>query len=117
MMTSKNPGRFGVYGFRNRTDHSYKGLAIATSESVTEKTIWDILARYGKKSIVVGVPPAYPPKKINGIMTGCFLTPDENSSYTYPAGVKDEINKEVGEYILDVRIFRTDDKERLLKHG
>ena len=27
MMTGKDPGTLGVYGFRNRRDHSYDGLA------------------------------------------------------------------------------------------
>src|SRR6478736_4146592 len=29
MMSSKTPGDLGVYGFRNRSDHSYDGLFIA----------------------------------------------------------------------------------------
>ena len=30
-MTGKTPGQLGIYGFRNRKDHSYDGLSIATS--------------------------------------------------------------------------------------
>ena len=40
MVTGKSPGRLGIYGFRNRTDHSYEGLSIATSYAVREKAIW-----------------------------------------------------------------------------
>ena len=29
MSTSQDPGSLGVYGFRNRTDHSYAGLGFA----------------------------------------------------------------------------------------
>ena len=29
MMSSKSPGRLGVYGFRNRADHSYDRYSIA----------------------------------------------------------------------------------------
>ena len=29
LATSQDPGSLGVYGFRNRTDHSYSGLGIA----------------------------------------------------------------------------------------
>ena len=31
MTTSQDPGTLGVYGFRNRADHSYDGLKIATA--------------------------------------------------------------------------------------
>ncbi|MGB2705440.1 MAG: alkaline phosphatase family protein [Candidatus Omnitrophota bacterium] len=115
MVSSKNPGRLGIYGFRNRFDHSYEKLRIATSLSVKENSIWDIIAKRGKKSVVLGVPPSYPPKAINGIMVGCFLTPDNDSDYTYPRQLKAEIEKDFGKYIIDVKNFRTDEKERLLK--
>jgi predicted AlkP superfamily phosphohydrolase/phosphomutase len=35
-MTGKTPGQLGIYGFRNRKDTSYEGLAIATSLAVKE---------------------------------------------------------------------------------
>lgn len=115
MVTSKDPGRLGIYGFRNRSDHSYEKLEIATSRQVKEDAIWDILSRAGKKSVAIAVPPSYPPKPVNGAMVGCFLTPDLNSDYTYPKGLKAEIKKEFGEYLIDVRDFRTDNKAKLLK--
>ncbi|HEX2294438.1 MAG TPA: alkaline phosphatase family protein, partial [Actinomycetota bacterium] len=31
MMTSKDPGTLGIYGFRNRKDNTYDGLSFATS--------------------------------------------------------------------------------------
>ncbi len=61
LATSQDPGSLGVYGFRNRTDHSYSGLGIASSRSITEPAIWDHIAREGKRSIIVGVPPGIPP--------------------------------------------------------
>ena len=33
-MTGKDPGELGIYGFRNRANHSYEGLAFATSGAV-----------------------------------------------------------------------------------
>ena len=73
--TSKDPGELGIYGFRNRADHSYTAMEIADSSRVTEPTVWDILARYGKRSVTVAIPPAFPPRPINGCSVGCFLTP------------------------------------------
>jgi predicted AlkP superfamily phosphohydrolase/phosphomutase len=114
MSTSQDPGSLGVYGFRNRTDHSYAGLGIVNSKSIQELAIWDQVAREGKRSVIIGVPPSYPPRKVNGICVGCFLTPDTRTDiYTHPAGVKDEITALVGDYPVDVKGFRTDRKDWL----
>jgi predicted AlkP superfamily phosphohydrolase/phosphomutase len=115
MMTSQDPGQLGFYGFRNRRDHSYDGLFFANSQAVRVDAAWDVLGRAGKQVIVVGVPPSYPPKAVNGNLISCFLTPDADSEFTYPASLKGEIIKELGEYIIDVGDFRTDDKDYLLE--
>ena len=114
MCTSQDPGSLGVYGFRNRVDHSYEKLAFANSASIKALAIWDQLAREGKKSIIVGVPPNFPPRKINGISIGCFLTPDPaKDEFTHPASIKSKLNELVGEYPVDVKNFRTDRKDWL----
>ncbi len=116
MTTSQDPGSLGVYGFRNRSDHSYDKLSFANSASIKVPAIWDHLAREGKKSIIVGVPPNYPPRRVNGISIGCFLTPDTvKNDFTHPPDIKSKINALVGEYPTDVKNFRTDDKDRLKK--
>ena len=115
MTSSRSPGALGIYGFRNRRDHSYDGLAIADSRAVRAPRVWDILSKRERSVIVIGVPPTYPVNQVNGVMISCFLTPDtERSQYTYPAELKDEIEGIVGRYMVDVDDFRTSDKERLL---
>jgi predicted AlkP superfamily phosphohydrolase/phosphomutase len=114
MATGQDPGTLGVYGFRNRTDHSYSGLAVADSRSITELAVWDQVAREGGKSVVIGVPPGYPPRKVNGVFVGCFMTPDTSRCvYTHPASAAEEIRRVVGDYPVDVKDFRTHDKARL----
>jgi len=114
MCTSQDPGSLGVYGFRNRVNYSYDKLAVANSASIKGLAIWDQLAREGKRSIIVGVPPNYPPRRINGISIGCFLTPDTaKNEFTYPASFKTKIQELVGEYPVDVKDFRTDRKDWL----
>ncbi len=115
MMTSKNPGKLGFYGFRNRANYSYDEMFYANSLAVKEPTVWDLLGKAGKKSVVVGVPQTYPPKPVTGCLIGCFLTPDTDSDFTYPSELKEELWKNVGEYIIDVKDFRTDDKINLIK--
>jgi len=114
MSTSQDPGSLGVYGFRNRADHSYDGFQIVNSRSIRKLAIWDQVAMEGNRSVIIGVPPSFPPRKINGICVGCFLTPDtENDVYTHPPHIGDEIRELVGEYPVDVKGFRTDDKDWL----
>jgi predicted AlkP superfamily phosphohydrolase/phosphomutase len=115
MMSSQTPGDLGVYGFRNRTDHSYDGLAIATSAAIREPRLWDLATRAGKPSIVLGVPGTYPPRPLNGVMVSCFLTPSRDSQYTYPATLRNEVERAVGEYLFDCDNFRTEDKDDLLR--
>lgn len=115
MMSSKDPGQLGIYGFRNRSAYTYDGLSIANSSAVHEDTVWDILGRQGKKSVLIGVPPTYPPKPINGHLVTCFLTPSvDDNQYTYPAELKYEIERLVGRYMVDVENFRSEKKDDIL---
>jgi len=115
MTSSRSPGALGFYGFRNRRDHSYDGLAFADSRAVRVPRVWDVLSTRGRDVVVLGVPQTYPPSRVNGAMVSCFLTPDTRTSrYTYPEELKDEIEQVVGRYMVDVEDFRSDDKERLL---
>lgn len=116
MMTGKDPGQLGFYGFKNRTDYSYQELGFANSKAIKHKTIWDILSKNGKKSILIGVPQTYPPKPLNGYMVTCFLTPSIDNQYTFPSDFRYEVEKIVGKYIIDVDNFRTDDKKSLLQN-
>jgi predicted AlkP superfamily phosphohydrolase/phosphomutase len=114
LSTGQDPGTLGVYGFRNRADHSYDGLSVVNSRSINELAIWDQVAREGRKSVVIGVPPNFPPRKINGVSVGCFLTPDSSRGvYTHPPEIGGEIAALVGDYPVDVKGFRTDDKAKL----
>jgi predicted AlkP superfamily phosphohydrolase/phosphomutase len=117
MSCSQDPGSLGVYGFRNRADHSYDKLNFANSTSIKAPAMWDYLAQQGKRSIIIGVPPNYPPRRVNGISIGCFLTPDTvKNEFVHPAATKARITQMAGgEYPADAKNFRTDDKQRL-KH-
>jgi predicted AlkP superfamily phosphohydrolase/phosphomutase len=110
MATSQDPGSLGVYGFRNRTNYSYDGLGVVTSQSITAPAIWDYFGTSGQV-VVVGVPPGYPPRQVNGVSIGCFLTPDPTrTQFTHPADLKQTLRELVGDYPVDVGGFRTNDK-------
>jgi predicted AlkP superfamily phosphohydrolase/phosphomutase len=109
-MTGKTPGELGIYGFRNRKDASYEGLAIAHSGSITAPAVWDTLGAHGKSSLLIGVPPGFPPpREFPGWRVGCFLTPPSADHYAYPHQLEVEIEEELGgkgEYIFDIPNFR-----------
>lgn len=110
MVTGKTPGELGLYGFRHRRGNSYKDIWIAHSLMVKEKAVWDYLGERGYKSVLVGIPPSYPPKEVNGWLISCFITPDSSVNYTYPPELKSEIERLVGDYIFDI-VFRKEDRD------
>lgn len=117
-MTGKTPGQLGIYGFRNRKDNTYDGLSIATAGAVTEPTVWDRLGDVGKKSLLIGVPPSYPPLPIEGWRVGCFLTPPSAPKIASPDSIQGEIEEVLGPdepYIFDIPNFRQAGMERVMK--
>lgn len=115
MLSGRDPGELGIYGFRNRADHSYDNMFIATSGAVRERRIWDYLSQAGRQSMIMGVPQTYPTKPILGNLVSGFLTPDTGSNFTFPSTLRNEVLQVVPDYDFDVRNFRTDRKDWLLE--
>ena len=113
MATGKTPGELGLSGFRHRKRNSYNDIWIAHSLTVKEKAVWDYLGKRGYKSVLVGIPPSYPPKKINGWLISCFITPDSSVNYTHPPELRSEVENIVGEYLFDV-VFRKEDRDAVI---
>jgi predicted AlkP superfamily phosphohydrolase/phosphomutase len=114
MTTGKDAGRLGLYGFRHRTGYSYDKMWIATSQAFRERAIWDVVGDHGGPCCLVSIPPSYPPRKVPGHLISCFITPDNEKEYTYPAGLRQEIESQFGPYMFDV-VFRTEDRDQILK--
>ncbi|MBI4551453.1 MAG: alkaline phosphatase family protein, partial [Candidatus Latescibacteria bacterium] len=126
MTSGKDPGVLGIYGFRNRADYSYDRMTIATGAAVQEPRVWDVLSQAGKRVVTIGIPGTYPPRPVNGAQVGCFLTPQTvrtddqgrtvSTVFTYPPELSQRVNEWAGgEYLVDVKQFRTDEKESLLR--
>src|SRR5512146_33683 len=43
MMTGRDPGELGIYGFRNRRDRDYHAMAISDGRAVKFPRLWDML--------------------------------------------------------------------------
>jgi predicted AlkP superfamily phosphohydrolase/phosphomutase len=115
MMTSKSPGELGIYGWRQRKGFSYNEAWLANSLSIKEPRVWDLLAKQGKKVCLIGIPPSYPPIKVNGSLISCSLTPKNNKDFTYPPQLASEIENLVdGNYLFDIS-FRIKDRDEALK--
>jgi len=114
MTTGKDAGRLGLYGFRHRTGYSYDKMWIATAQAFKERAIWDVIGDHGGQSCLVSIPPSYPPRQVPGHLISCFLTPDSQKEYTYPAGLRPELESRFGPYLFDV-VFRTEDRDAILK--
>lgn len=115
MMSSRDPGVLGVYGFRNRGDYSYGQMMVANAASIKVKRVWDYLTDRGKLSVVIGVPQTYPVRPLNGHLVSCFLTPGTESAFAYPAIFKQEVLQIAPDYRFDVKDFRTIDRAHLLQ--
>ena len=113
MVTGKTPGELGLYGFRHRKPGSYNEFYIASSHSIKDPAIWNLVEQRGGRSIIVGVPPSYPPKPVKGWLITDFITLSK-TNYTWPPELKAEVEGLVGEYIFDAE-FRTLDRERIIK--
>jgi predicted AlkP superfamily phosphohydrolase/phosphomutase len=116
-MTGKTPGQLGIYGFRNRKDTTYGGLSLATSASVKEPAVWDVLGQAGRKSLLIGVPPGYPPRPVEGWRISCFLTPPSAEKFTHPTELAAEVQEELGDepYIFDIPNFREQGEDFVLQ--
>lgn len=117
MMSSRDPGQLGVYGFRNRGSHDYGNMVVANAEAIRVPRLWNLLGDAGLHVGVIGVPQTYPVRPVNGELVSCFLTPSARSSFTHPPGLKDDIASWIeGEFLLDVPDFRSEDKAAILRN-
>jgi adenylyl-sulfate kinase len=116
MTTGKDPGELGLYGFRNRLSHDFVEMATVNSTHVSAPRVWSYLEEEGFRSILLGIPQTYPAQPHNGITVSDFLAPGLDSRFTHPQDLVHELNRMAGgEYMTDVKDFRTREKDRLLK--
>jgi predicted AlkP superfamily phosphohydrolase/phosphomutase len=102
MVSGRDPGELGIYGFRDREVGSRR-LRTVTADDVREPRVWDVLGRAGKRSSVMYVPPTWPPRAIeNGEMVSCLLTPGPDAEHTHPRSLAGELARDCGPHVPDV---------------
>lgn len=112
MVSGRDPGELGLYGFRNRVEGE-RGLRVATAREVRVKRLWDWLGDHGKQVSVLFVPLTSPPSPVRGQMVSGFLWPGEPTPWCYPRALEAELTERFGPYRADVENFRSDDLQRI----
>lgn len=108
--TGTQNGKFGLYGFYQRAAGSY-ALEYINAAHRQAPTLWRILSDRGKQSVVVNVPLTWPVEPLEGALVSGLMTPGLNSQFTYPASLQAELQRALGEYIIDVDIERGETAE------
>ncbi|MBE9113316.1 alkaline phosphatase family protein [Nodosilinea sp. LEGE 07298] len=116
MMTGRDPGELGIYGFRNRRDRDYHSMSISDGRAVKFPRLWDILGEAGWTVAALSVPGTSPPYPVNGSLVSCFLTPSPEVPFTHPPELDEQITVWMPDFMLDVPNFRSDEKERILEN-
>jgi predicted AlkP superfamily phosphohydrolase/phosphomutase len=116
MMSGRDPGELGIYGFRNRGDRTYRNLTISDGRAVRVPRLWDWMGEAGWKVVVISVPGTSPPPSVNGSLVSCFLTPNREVPHTHPPELADQITDWLPDFMLDVPHFRSEEKERILRN-
>lgn len=115
IVTGCNLGKHGIYGFEC-IDTLETNLINSRYRKVP--AFWNYLTDIGLNSIVINVPVSYPPDKINGVMITGLLTPSKELQYTYPANLKNRLNKnDLGEYELESIWLEDYPRSHLSKHA
>ena len=116
MMSGRDPGELGIYGFRNRANRGYQKMAVADGRAVNIPRLWDLLGDAGWQVAVISVPGTSPPYPVKGQLVSCFLTPNREVPHTHPPELADQISQWFSDFMLDVPQFRSNDKDRILKN-
>jgi predicted AlkP superfamily phosphohydrolase/phosphomutase len=98
-MTGKNPGAHGLYDFMQRKRGSYDLTPVSVRDR-DGKALWDLLGDAGKRVIVMNVPVTWPPQPVKGLLITGMLTPRNADNFTYPRELAQELQREIGEYIV-----------------
>jgi predicted AlkP superfamily phosphohydrolase/phosphomutase len=113
MVSGRDPGELGMYGFRRRVAGSYE-LAISDARDVAVPRVWDVLGAAGKRVAVLYVPPSSPPREVHGQLVSCFLTPSPDAPHTHPPELAAHLAARFGPHAPDVGELRAGEPAELL---
>ena len=74
-MTGQDPGAHGIFGFVDLKPGGYD-IRFPSYKDVKAPTIWERLAKHGKRSIVINQPATYPARPVDGALISGFVAID-----------------------------------------
>ncbi len=101
-VTGVNPGKHGIFWSLIRTDGLAYPLRLMNSFDIQAETLWTLLGNQGYQMGVINVPTEYPPTPVNGFVVCGAMTPREETDFTYPKELRNEILGIVPDYKCEV---------------
>ena len=98
-LTGVNPGKHGLVDFVYPGADSYK-VSMINAASRRTRSLWNWLNDAGYKVGLLGIPTTYPTEPVDGFMISGFLAPGPDSEWAYPPELKQELQAELGEFML-----------------
>jgi len=108
IITGKNPGEHGVYGFTSLIKGTYT-LSFYHFKSLKAPTFWQ--RDMSKKYVIVNVPSTYPAQEINGLLISGFVSPDLEKA-VYPPSFLEKLKNL--NYKIDIDSEKGHKSQRLL---
>ena len=97
LYTGVNPGRHGVF---DRVVFDGHDWSPATFADVREHTLWELLDRRGRSSVVVNVPMTAPPQPFDGALVSGWGGPDHPACH--PEGLLGDLDDVPDDYLVYV---------------
>ncbi len=88
--TGCNPGKHGAFDFVFPQPGGYD-IGVINVKVRGVPPFWKSIEEAGGQVGLMSVPITYPPQPINGFTVNGFLVPNEQSAYTYPPELKEEL--------------------------
>jgi predicted AlkP superfamily phosphohydrolase/phosphomutase len=101
-MTGKNPGKHGLFDFVEPMADG-RGFRFTNASCRRGQTLWGYLSRQGRRVGVMNVPMTYPPESVNGYLLSGLDTPNEDSPFSHPAVLREELRAQALPYRIDVQ--------------
>lgn len=102
-VTGLNAGKHGIFDFIRPIPGSYK-VQFTNASLRDGKSLWKAVGEYGLKVGIMNVPMTYPPEPVNGFLISGMDAPGVNSNFVYPAELLNELESNIGGYILEAGV-------------
>jgi predicted AlkP superfamily phosphohydrolase/phosphomutase len=99
-MTGKNPGKHGVYSFRETAAARYESGPLVSANLLQARTLWEIVGEAGLPVGAINVPPSYPVRPVNGFMVACMFAPPGDPRVIHPKADRPLVGDD---YVINVK--------------